>query len=192
MLCARIFAILICMHNNSSTDIHWASEDEIPQIFSIRHKVFVLEQHVDPQLEQDGLDDQAFHAILLADQSPIGCIRVRPLESQNKAADQNTSDLHQHQHIFHQHPQLNRLNKEYSVWKLERLAVSAEARGRGYGKEIMRWVIQEAETFGICSLELHAQYHLLEFYKHLGFLPRGDVFTEAGIQHIQMEMEFRK
>ncbi|MCF7944864.1 MAG: GNAT family N-acetyltransferase [Spirochaetia bacterium] len=192
MLCARIFAILICMHNNSSADIHWASENEIPQVFSIRHKVFVLEQHVDPLLEQDGLDDQAFHAILLVEHSPMGCVRIRPIESQNEAAGQNASDLHQHQHIFHQKPQLNRLNKDHTAWKLERLAVSAEARGRGYGKKIMKWAIQEAETFGICRLELHAQYHLLEFYKHLGFLPRGDVFTEAGIQHIQMEMELRE
>lgn len=45
--------------------------------FSIRHRVFVDEQQVDPELEYDGLDDQAFHLLALVDGQAAGTLRIR-------------------------------------------------------------------------------------------------------------------
>ena len=39
---------------------------------------------------------------------------------------------------------------------------------------------------GAKEIAIHAQVQLLKFYETLGFLAKGEVFIEAGIQHISM------
>jgi ElaA protein len=36
---------------------------------------------------------------------------------------------------------------------------------------------------------MNAQYYLLEYYRKLGFKPKGKPFDEAGIKHIKMVYE---
>lgn len=52
-------------------------EEDMRNIFFIRKKVFVDEQHVDPLLEFDGLDGKAEHVVLFFDEKPVGCARLR-------------------------------------------------------------------------------------------------------------------
>lgn len=70
--------------------------------------------------------------------------------------------------------------------KLERLAVLEEFRGKGHGKEIVRLAVARCKRRRPAEIYMNAQYYLLDFYKSLGFLPRGRIFSEAGIRHVQM------
>lgn len=60
-------------------------------------------------------------------------------------------------------------------------------RGTGLGKLLMQEAIQQAQkSFGTQKIRISAQYHLLEFYRQLGFQPVGEVYLEDDIPHIAM------
>lgn len=66
---------------------------------------------------------------------------------------------------------------------LQRMAVSKEARGKGYGRDLLLSIIQVAKEQDYHSLEAHAQISALDFYRSLGFDTQGPVYTEADILH---------
>lgn len=68
-----------------------------------------------------------------------------------------------------------------------RVAVLKEYRGRGFGKNIIIALFREAKRLGIKRVFLGAQLHAVDFYKKLAFLEYGEVFLDAGIEHIHME-----
>lgn len=70
--------------------------------------------------------------------------------------------------------------------KLERIAILKEYRSRGFGKDLMRWLVDYSKKQNVKEIYMNAQYYLLDFYKKFGFKPRGEIFKEAGIDHIQM------
>ena len=70
---------------------------------------------------------------------------------------------------------------------LQRMAVLAEARGKGYANILLQAVIDFAKSAGISELMLHAQLSALGLYDKFGFEPEGEIFEEAGIQHITMK-----
>lgn len=45
-------------------------------IRKIRHEVFICEQGIDPELEFDGLDDRAIHALVYVDGVPVATGRI--------------------------------------------------------------------------------------------------------------------
>jgi predicted GNAT family N-acyltransferase/predicted GNAT family acetyltransferase len=67
-----------------------------------------------------------------------------------------------------------------------RMAVAAEARGTGVGAAVLARLEQRAAERGIRELELHAQLHARGFYDRAGWTPVGDVYLEAGIEHLSM------
>ena len=71
--------------------------------------------------------------------------------------------------------------------KVERVAVVAEFRGEGYGREIMREVEGVAAARGYDRVALHAQTHAAPFYDRLDYERVGEEFEEAGIPHVTME-----
>lgn len=73
--------------------------------------------------------------------------------------------------------------------KLERMAVRREYRGRGYGRELLRFTMDTARQRGFTQFKLHAQTAALAFYAKQGFRPQGDTFLEANIQHRLMTRE---
>lgn len=56
--------------------IKYAATTDIAACQAVRHAVFVLEQGVDPALEQDGLDEQAHHILASENGVPIGAARI--------------------------------------------------------------------------------------------------------------------
>jgi predicted GNAT family N-acyltransferase len=68
-----------------------------------------------------------------------------------------------------------------------RLAVLAEHRGKGFGAEAVKALIEEAKRAGMRRVFLGAQLHAIGFYKRLGFTEYGSPFKEANIDHIYME-----
>lgn len=69
-----------------------------------------------------------------------------------------------------------------------RLAVKKAYRGKGVGSEICRFILDLCRARGIAHIWLGAQLHAVGFYEKLGFLPRGGIFMDAGIEHIKMEI----
>jgi len=67
--------------------------------------------------------------------------------------------------------------------KIERVAVLKEYRGLGAGSLLMRRILEE---IGPAPMVLNAQFRTKSFYKALGFSAVGDLFEEAGIEHVKM------
>ena len=70
--------------------------------------------------------------------------------------------------------------------KVQRMAVLKEFRKKGLGKVIM----EAAETFAnehdYQQLALGAQLTARDFYQRLGYQAEGDIFLDAGIEHVTM------
>ncbi|MFC7140304.1 GNAT family N-acetyltransferase [Halosimplex aquaticum] len=76
---------------------------------------------------------------------------------------------------------------ESGVGKVERVAVVADRRGEGIGRELMATLESAAADRDIDRLVMHAQTHVEEFYRNLDYETTSDVFEEAGIDHVEME-----
>lgn len=70
-----------------------------------------------------------------------------------------------------------------------RMAVLQSARGQGVGSQILSTLISEAKGMGFHKVALHAQLHAIPFYEKHGFLPEGEPFDDAGIQHKVMLLD---
>ena len=64
-----------------------------------------------------------------------------------------------------------------------RLVVHADYRGRGLARGLVERAIAAA---GAGPIVLHAQTYIQPLYASVGFEPFGEVFDEAGIEHIRM------
>lgn len=69
---------------------------------------------------------------------------------------------------------------------LGRLAVAADERGTGVGAALLRRLEERAAELGLPVVELHAQVHARGFYDRAGWTAFGDVYLEAGIEHVSM------
>ena len=70
--------------------------------------------------------------------------------------------------------------------QIGRVAVLKENRGSGYGKMICKELINIAREAGVAKIILHSQCSAEGFYLGLGFTPEGEIFDDAGIDHICM------
>jgi predicted GNAT family N-acyltransferase len=70
--------------------------------------------------------------------------------------------------------------------KIGRMAVLREWRGRGVGETLLRALLDEALHHRLPEVQLHAQVSALGFYAKHGFVPFGERFMEAGIEHQSM------
>jgi predicted GNAT family N-acyltransferase len=125
---------------------------------ALRIRVFVLEQGVPEVIERDEHDAEAFHAIALdEDGRAVG-----------------TGRMYRQQ------------NPEGPVARVGRMAVDPARRRGGLGARILALLEQEARRRGLPEVELHAQCHVEAFYAQAGYARAGEVFEEAGIDHVVM------
>ena len=76
------------------------------------------------------------------------------------------------------------VNNEY---KVERFAILKEYRHKGYGKQAFNYFVELLATkFNPCTIALNSQEAVIGFYEACGFIKEGDMFKEAGIDHIKM------
>lgn len=75
--------------------------------------------------------------------------------------------------------------------KIGRMAVLREWRGKGVGEAMLRALLDEAAHHRLPEVRLHAQVSALRFYAKHGFVPIGDRFMEAGIEHQTMRRAVR-
>ncbi|MEN9891146.1 MAG: hypothetical protein RLY78_1441 [Pseudomonadota bacterium] len=78
------------------------------------------------------------------------------------------------------------LPAEAGVAKVGRMAVLPRGRGRGIGAALLRALTEAAVARGDRELRLHAQLSARGFYERAGYAVEGEVFVEAGIEHIEM------
>lgn len=147
---------------NNSLFIHqkvcW--EDAKEPLRHIRTRVFMEEQQVSAMDEWDGQDETATHFLTCLD---------------NRLAIATARVL------------LETGGSEAPLYHIGRVAVLKEYRQQNVGRSLMAYVIgwcldQSPEA----RLYLHAQTSRMAFYKHLGFVPQGTEFVDAGIPHITM------
>ncbi len=70
--------------------------------------------------------------------------------------------------------------------KLERIAVLDECRKHGIGKKIVLFMIEYCKEKKVDEIIIHSQCYVQGFYEKLGFKPRGNIFMDADIEHIEM------
>ena len=70
--------------------------------------------------------------------------------------------------------------------KIGRMAVLREWRGKGVGDAMLLALIEQARERGWREVALNAQASAITFYARHGFLPHGERFMEAGIEHLAM------
>jgi len=147
--------------------MHGAAPASCSTLFTFSpNKVFVDEQAVPEELEYDEFDLAADHFLALADGVPAGAGRL----------------------VF-AHSAL--LQGEKAIGVLGRLAVGKAARGMGLGRLLVQAIEQRAAERGLTVVELHAQTHACGFYQQLGYAAHGDLFSEAGIEHVSMRKELQ-
>ena len=73
--------------------------------------------------------------------------------------------------------------------KIGRMAVLPDWRGKGVGDALLLALIQEAAKQHWPELHLHSQVSALGFYVKHGFVPYGERFMEAGIEHQSMRRQ---
>ncbi len=72
--------------------------------------------------------------------------------------------------------------------KIGRMAVLRDWRGRGVGEALLQALIDRAGELGWTEVSLNAQVGALGFYEKFAFVPYGERFEEAGIQHQAMRL----
>ena len=150
--------------------VRLAGSQDVDAAYALRHEVFVVGQGVPVELERDELDAAADHAVALdADGVVVGTGRlVDGRIDQEGRLEAGTTG---------------------TVGTVGRMAVAADARGSGTGRALLDLLVGRAAERGLPAVELHAQVHARAFYERAGFTPFGDVYLEAGIEHLGMRRD---
>jgi predicted GNAT family N-acyltransferase len=124
--------------------------------YALRKEVFVREQHVPEEIELDELDDAADHVVAVDDAGRV-------------VATGRLVVLGAH------------------TGKIGRMAVTKSVRGQGAGAAVLQSlerIAREEHRWG--EIVLHAQLSAKGFYDRAGYVAEGDIFEEAGIEHVAM------
>lgn len=119
---------------------------------TIRTKVFIEEQNVEPELEYE-FEEDGNYFLLFYDKKPIATARWR---------------------------------KTSKGIKLERFAMLKEYRNKGIGSKLLGEVLKDV-IHQKKKIYLHSQVSAVTYYERAGFVKKGDIFVEAGIEHYLME-----
>lgn len=129
---------------------------ELYAIIRLRDEVFVVEQQCVFQ-DADNNDQQSEHLMVWADDQLAAYARLLP-------------------------PGLM-----YPEMSIGRVVSSPAYRGTGVGKLLMEKAIEGCfELFGQGPIHIGAQLYLKKFYGSFGFIPKGEVYLEDGIEHVEM------
>jgi N-acetylglutamate synthase-like GNAT family acetyltransferase len=71
--------------------------------------------------------------------------------------------------------------------RIGRMAVLPAWRGKGVGDAMLHALLQQSRQHGWYAVALNAQASAIDFYLRHDFVPRGERFMEAGIEHQAMQ-----
>lgn len=152
-----------------SLEVRLAAPGDLDEVYALRHEVFVVGQDVPAELERDELDAGADHAVARLQGRVVGTGRlVDGRIDEQGALEPGTAG---------------------TVGTIGRMAVAEDARGVGVGRALLDLLVARAGERGLPAVELHAQLHARGFYERAGFTPFGEVYLEAGIEHLGMRSE---
>lgn len=149
-----------------SPTVRLATDADLDAVYDLRHEVFVVGQGVPVELERDELDAVADHAVALRDGSVVGTGRLVDgrIDEQGRLEPGSPG----------------------TVGTIGRMAVTDGVRRGGVGRALLDLLVARAAERGLPEVELHAQVHARSFYERAGFSAFGEVYLEAGIEHIGM------
>lgn len=137
------------------------NEAELFQSLAIREVVFIEEQHVPEAIERDEEDAKAYHVLAFQAGHAIGTGRLVMLSSPPEG--------------------------QSGTWaQISRMAVLKSHRKAHVGSLLLQTLEDEARRRGVTGIRVHSQLYALEFYKRRGYTSVGEVFVEAGIDHLRM------
>ncbi len=146
--------------------------EQLAEAIEVRRAVFIEEQQVPEEEEIDGYDaDPAAPGMSERVVHVLGRLDGRAVATARLLLDHAGEPPHGYPHVG-------------------RVAVLAELRGRHYGEQIMEALHEEARRRGHAGITLAAQEHALPFYERLGYVARGGLFLDAGIEHRWMDLAF--
>src|SRR6185437_3517148 len=129
---------------------------ELYAVLRLRSEVFVVEQNC-VFLDMDEKDQYCHHLLGWRGERLVGYSRIVPA------------------------------GISYAESSIGRIVTSPAARRRGVGRELM---VQSIDTlyslYGKTDIRIGAQYYLLRFYESFGFVQKGEIYLEDGIEHIEM------
>ncbi len=135
------------------------SVTQLYDLLRLRSEVFVVEQDCVYQ-DLDGRDHEALHCLRYDGQELMAYTRLLPVGLAHRDA-----------------------------CSIGRVVTSPRARGRGYGRQIVRLSIDHCRALWPgADIVIHAQSYLLKFYGSFGFVPEGQEFLEDGIPHFAMRL----
>lgn len=153
-----------------TVQVRVARPADLPSAYALRHEVFVVGQDVPAEIERDELDETAVHAVAIDDDGrTVGTGR---LVNGRIGADLRLEP-----------------GTPGTVGTIGRMAVASQGRGAGVGRAILDLLVEQTRALGLPLAELHAQLHARAFYERAGFVPFGEVYLEAGIEHVGMRRE---
>lgn len=74
-----------------------------------------------------------------------------------------------------------------SYVKVQRVCILPKKQNLGYGKILMNSFESFYKNKGIKTFKLGSQISAMQFYKKLGYIEYGDIFLDAGIEHVMMK-----
>jgi len=130
--------------------------DELYAVLQLRSEVFVVEQNCVFQ-DMDNKDQSAHHLMGWQQDKLMGYARIVPA------------------------------GFSYVESSIGRIVNSPAARGQGIGRELLIQSIDTLYTLhGKRDIRIGAQYYLKDFYSSFGFVQKGEIYLEDGIEHIEM------
>lgn len=152
-----------------TVQVRLAGPEDMAGVYALRHEVFVVGQDVPVELERDDLDATADHAVAARGGEIIGTGRLVDgrIDEQGRREAGTCG----------------------TVGTIGRMAVAEAARATGTGRALLDLLVARAVERGLPAVELHAQLHARGFYERAGFTPFGDVYLEAGIEHVGMRRD---
>jgi len=130
--------------------------DELYAILRLRSEVFVVEQNC-VFLDMDNKDQKSHHLMGWRGGKLVGYSRL--LGS----------------------------GISYVESSIGRVVTSPAARGFGVGRDLLDKSIETLyRLYGKQSIRIGAQCYLTKFYESFGFVQKGEIYLEDGIEHIEM------
>ena len=155
----------INLHIRTFADL---STSELYEILKARYAVFTQEQGI-IYLDEDDIDYLSTHLFLT--RGPIVVAYARLFRAKTETV-LNKEKPH--------------LESNDAIFFIGRMLTTV--RHQGFGTRLMHTLLAEAKRQGAKTIRLHAQIPAVPFYERFGFQPVGDIFEEANIPHILMQM----
>lgn len=138
------------------------AQDDLSEIFEIRREVFIKEQHKTEAQEFDDYDKDAIFCVLYEENHSSTDKKQRPIATGRLVL------------------------LEDGKYKIGRIAVKKEYRGKQYGDMLVKMLVNKAFMSGAKEVYVGAQIQAIGFYKTIGFKEIGEEYIEANIPHIEM------